>query len=153
MPARKLIEFLNREHVRYDTIEHSPAFTAQEIAATAHIPGRELAKTVVVDLDGRKAMAVLPANHKIALPELQEVTGGRRARFATEDEMKDLFPDCETGAMPPFGNLYGMDVYVSPELAEDDQIFFNAGSHTQLIKMPYREFDRLVHPRMASFAA
>jgi Ala-tRNA(Pro) deacylase len=153
MPAKKLKELLEKENVRYVTVKHSPAFTAQEIAASAHVPGKELAKTVVVQLDGKMAMAVLPANQKIALPELCEATGVTKARFATEDEFKTLFPDCETGAMPPFGNLYGMDVYVSRELAEDDEIAFNAGTHTELIRMPYREFERLVHPKTLSFAA
>jgi Ala-tRNA(Pro) deacylase len=150
MPARKLKEFLDKEKVRYVTVNHSPAFTAQEIAASAHVPGKELAKTVVVHLDGRMAMAVLPANQKIAIPELCQAVGVSKARIATEDEFKSLFPDCETGAMPPFGNLYGMDVYVSTELAEDDEIAFNAGSHTELVKMPYRDFERLVHPKMVS---
>src|SRR5262249_488627 len=116
-------------------------------------PGKEMAKTVVVRLDGRMAMAVLPANQKVALSELREAAGGAKASFVTEDEFKDLFPDCETGAMPPFGNLYGMDVYVATPLAADEEIAFNAGSHTELIKMPFQDFERLVHPKVANFAA
>src|SRR5262249_44029827 len=114
---------------------------------------KDLAKTVVVHLNDRMAMAVLPANRKIALSDLGEAAGGAKASFATEDEFKDLFPDCELGAMPPFGNLYGMDVYVAAPLAEDEEIAFNAGSHTELIKMPFREFQRLVKPRVAYFTA
>jgi Ala-tRNA(Pro) deacylase len=153
MPAQKLREFLNKEKVRYVTVSHSPAFTAQEVAASAHVPGKDLAKTVILDLDGKMAMAVMPANQRVSLPELRDSLGVREARFATENEFKSLFPDCETGAMPPFGNLYGMDVFVSPELAEDEEIAFNAGSHTELIRMPYREFERLVHPKIVSLAA
>ncbi|MEW6156394.1 MAG: YbaK/EbsC family protein [Verrucomicrobiota bacterium] len=151
MPAKKLKEFLDSNDVKYVSIIHSPAFTAQEIAASAHIPGKQLAKTVIVDLDGKKAMAVLPANRKVVLQDLRDVTGSDNVRFATEQEFKQLFPDCETGAMPPFGNLYGMDVYVAPALTEDEEIAFNAGTHTELIKMTYQDFEKLVHPRVLSF--
>lgn len=151
MPVQKLKDFLDREHVKYVTITHSPAFTAQEIAATAHVPGKELAKTVVVHLDGRMAMAVLPANQKIVLSELRDAAEGERAQFAVEGEFENLFPDCETGAMPPFGNLYGMDVYVAAPLAEDEEIVFNAGSHTELIKMRFGDFQRLVKPKVVNF--
>ena len=109
--------------------------------------GRELAKTVMVKLDGKMAMAVLPSLRKVDLNLLRESVGAREAQLATETEFKSLFPDCETGAMPPFGNLYGLDVYVSPNLAEDDQIAFNAGSHTEVMKLAYMDFDRLVKPR------
>src|SRR5207247_10191946 len=113
MPVRKLKEFLDREKVKYVSIIHSTAYTAQEVAASAHITGRELAKTVIVELDGKMAMAVLPANRKIVLQDLREVTGSDQVKFASEEEFRKMFPDCETGAMPPFGNLYGMDVYVA----------------------------------------
>jgi len=149
--TERLKQFLEKEHVRYTTLAHSPSFTAQEIAADAHVSGKELAKTVMVDLDGQIAMAVLPADQKIALPELRQAAGVSKARFATEDEFKGLFPDCETGAMPPFGNLYGMDVYVAAPLTEDEEIAFNAGSHTQLIRIAYRDYERVVHPTVAEF--
>jgi Ala-tRNA(Pro) deacylase len=151
MPAENLKEFLDHEHVKYISIVHSAAFTAQEVASAAHVPGKELAKTVIVHLDGKTAMAVLPANQKVILEDLREATGVNQARLATEDEFKRLFPDCELGAMPPMGNLYGMDVYVAPALTEDEQIAFNAGSHTELIRMSYGDFARLVHPKVASF--
>jgi len=151
MPVKKLKDFLNNQKVKYVTITHSPAYTAQEVAASAHVSGKDVAKTVIVKLDGKTAMAVLPANRKIVLQDLRDVTGADRARFATEDEFQSLFPDCETGAMPPFGNLYGMDVYVAPDLAEEEEIAFNAGSHTELIKMAYRDFERLVKPKVMSF--
>jgi Ala-tRNA(Pro) deacylase len=151
MPVRKLKEFLDREKIKYVSIVHSPAFTAQEVAASAHITGRELAKTVIVELDGKMAMAVLPANRKIVLQDLREVTGSEEVKFASEGEFKQRFPECETGAMPPFGNLYGMEVYLAESLTENDQIAFNAGSHTEVIKMSFRDFERLVQPKVVSF--
>lgn len=151
MPVKKLKDFLDREKVKYISISHSPAYTAQEIAAAAHVPGRELAKTVMVLIDGRMAMAVLPAHQKIVLEELLEAVGAKEIRFATEAEFKQLFPECETGAMPPFGNLYDMVVYVAQPLVEDREITFNAGSHTEVIKLAYADFERLVKPTVASF--
>jgi len=151
MPAKKLKDFLDNQKVKYVTITHSPAYTAQEVAASAHVSGKDVAKTVIVKLDGKTAMAVLPANRKIVLQDLRDVTGADRVRFATEDEFQSLFPECETGAMPPFGNLYGMDVYLAPDLTEEEEIAFNAGSHTELIKLAYRDFERLVKPKVMSF--
>ncbi len=149
MPVKKLKDFLDSNGVKYVTVNHSAAYTAQEIAASAHIPGRELAKTVMVELDGRLAMAVLPASMKVDFDRLQRVAGAQKAGLADEVQFSDLFPGCEVGAMPPFGNLYDMDVYVSQRLAEDEEIAFNAGSHTELIRLAYADFDRLVKPRVA----
>ena len=146
MPDTRLKTFLDKEHVKYVSIGHSPAFTAQEIAATAHIPGKELAKTVIVKVDGELAMVVLPASEKIRMELLRKTLGARQVELADEDEFKNAFPDCETGAMPPFGNLYGMNVFVSQALREDDEIAFNAGSHSELIRLPYADYERLVHP-------
>jgi Ala-tRNA(Pro) deacylase len=151
MSAKMLVDFLEREHVHYLTIQHAPAYTAQEVAASAHIPGKEVAKTVIVKVAGKMTMLVLPANRKIVLQELRETLGIDDIRFASEEEFRALFPDCETGAMPPFGNLYGLDVLVAPSLAEDEEIAFNAGSHTELVRMPYQEFARLVKPQIVSF--
>ncbi len=151
MPVRKMKEFLDRENVKYVTITHSPAYTAQEVAQSAHIKGKDLAKVVIVELDGKMAMAVLPANRKIVLQDLREVTGSEEVKFASEDEFKARFPDCETGAMPPFGNLYGMEVYVAEGLTQNEEIAFNAGSHTEVIRMAFRDFERLVQPRVVSF--
>ena len=147
MPVQKLKQYLDSQRIKYVAITHSLAFTAMEVAQSAHIPGRELAKTVMVKLDGKMAMAVLPSLRKVDLNLLRESVGAQEAQLATETEFKSLFPDCETGAMPPFGNLYGLDVYVSPSLAEDDQIAFNAGSHIEVMKLAYKDFDRLVKPR------
>ena len=120
MPVQKLKQFLDAKHVKYVTIRHSQAFTAQEVAASAHIPGRAMAKVVIVELDGEMAMAVLPSNRKVVLPDLQDITGSDRMRFVEEDKFKTRFPDCEIGAMPPFGNLYGMEVFVAESLAQNE---------------------------------
>jgi len=146
MPVKKLKAFLDEHHVKYVTLTHSRAYTAQEIAASAHIPGKELAKTVMVKVDGKMAMAVLPASYQIDFGLLKKATGAAAVELATEDEFKNLFPECEVGAMPPFGNLYGMDVFMAASLAEDEVIVFNAGSHTELIRMAFPDYARLVEP-------
>lgn len=151
MPAQRLKEYLDREGVRYTSQPHSTAYTAQEVASSAHIPGKQFAKTVIVNLDGKFAMVVLPANRKVILQDLRDITGIDRVTFASEDEFKRRFPDCEPGAMPPFGNLYDMEVFVAPELTEREELAFNAGTHTEIIRMAYRDFERLVHPRVSSF--
>ncbi len=148
MPAKKLKDFLDGQKVKYVSITHSPAYTATEVAESTHIPGRELAKTVIVKLDGRMAMAIVPSTRKVDLNLLRESVGAEEAKLATEEEFKSLFPDCETGAMPPFGNLYGIDVFVAPKLTEDEQIGFNAGSHTEVIQMKYKDFAGLVKPKV-----
>ena len=152
MPVKKLKEFLDSNAIRYLSITHSPVYTAQEIAASAHIPGKELAKTVIVKLDGRMAMAVLPAAYKVDFKLLKEVSGVGKAELASEEEFRDMFPECDVGAMPPFGNLYGMDVYVAEPLAEDERIAFNAGSHTEVIQLDYADFQRLVKPKVMRFS-
>lgn len=151
MPAKMLKEFLDREGIKYVSITHSPAYTAQEVAASAHVTGKELAKTVIVLLDSEMAMAVLPANRKIVLQDLREVTGSDRVKFASEEQFKERFPGCETGAMPPFGHLFGMEVYVSEALLENQEIAFNAGTHTEVIKMPFDDFMRLAQPKVMAF--
>jgi Ala-tRNA(Pro) deacylase len=152
MSAQKLREFLDSQQVKYVTITHSTAYTAQEIAAATHIHGKELAKTVMVKLDGKMAMAVLPASRKIDFGLLKTAAGGQNVQLADEAEFKALFPDCETGAMPPFGNLYGIPVYAEQSLAEDEEIAFNAGSHSELIRLAYKDFERLVQPKVARFS-
>jgi Ala-tRNA(Pro) deacylase len=152
MKLRSIKEYLDQENIKYAIITHSPAYTAQEIAASAHIPGKQLAKSVVIKLDGKLAMAVLPANLNVDMDHLAEVTESRTAVLATEEEFMDQFPDCEVGVMPPFGHLYGMPVYVADELIEGRVIAFNAGSHSLLIQMAYHDFERLVRPRILEFA-
>jgi Ala-tRNA(Pro) deacylase len=153
MPTAMLTEFLDREGVKYTTIPHSLAYTAQEAAAAAHVSGKEMAKTVVAKLDGKPALVVLPAGEKVNLDQLRAHTGAREAELATEQEFAALFPGCELGAMPPFGNLYGLDTYVTKSLADDEEIAFNAGTHTELIRIPYRDFERVVHPKAIDTAA
>lgn len=147
MPIKQLRKFLDENGVKYVTIAHSPAFTAQEIAASAHIPGKDLAKTVMVRIDGELAMAVLPASRRVDLEMLRNSVDAGRVELASEKDFRDKFPDCEVGAMPPFGNLYGMKVLVSARLAEDEEIAFNAGSHSELLRLSYADFEKLVKPR------
>ena len=152
MPLTKIKEFLDEHKIKYTIIKHSSAYTAQEIAASAHISGKELAKTVVIKFDGKMAMAVLPASYKISFDDLKEVLGVEKVRLAYEQEFMDKFPDCEVGAMPPFGNLYGMEVYVAESLTDDEEIAFNACSHTELIRMNYKDFEELVKPKRMKFS-
>jgi Ala-tRNA(Pro) deacylase len=151
MPSKKLKEYLDKNEIQYITITHSLAYTAQKVAAAAHISGWEIAKTVIVKADGKMAMAVLPASTLINMDALKTVTGTENVELASEKEFSSLFPECETGAMPPFGNLYGMDVYVSSTLAQEDYIAFNAGTHTEVIKMSFKDFERLVSPKITEF--
>jgi len=153
MPIQRLREFLDREGIRYVTIHHSPAYTSQEVAQSAHVPGKELAKTVMVKVDGEMAMAVLPASYSIDFDQLREAIGAREVELAKEGEFARLFPECEIGAMPPFGNLYGgMAVYVAESLAEDEEIAFNACTHKELVRMRYEDFERLVQPQVIKFS-
>ena len=148
MACAKLQEYLDEKQVRYVSIKHSPAFTAQEIAAAAHIPGREVAKTVIVKVDGVMAMVVLPAPQMVRMNHLRAQLDADRVELATEEEFKDRFPDCEVGAMPPFGNLYDMDTFVEESLTEDEEIAFNAGTHTELLRMTFEDFKAIVGPKI-----
>jgi Ala-tRNA(Pro) deacylase len=152
MPSKKLKAFLDEHKVKYVAIKHSSAFTAQEIAASAHISGKDLAKTVIIKIDGKMAMAVLPASDKVSFENLKEALGVKEVRLAYEQEFMDKFPDCEVGAMPPFGNIYGMDVYTTENLSEEEEIAFNACTHTELIKMKYSDFEKLVKPKRIKFS-
>ena len=153
MPLQRLKELLERNSVHYESIVHLPAYTAQGIAAMTHISGKELAKTVIVKLDGSLAMAVLPASHRIDLRLLRGVTGAATVAVASEAEFKDAFPGCETGAMPPFGSLYGLPVLVDETVTHDREIVFNAGSHTELFRLAYEDFSRLEGPKVLKFSA
>jgi len=146
----KLKEFLDANRVRYEVRWHRPAFTAQEVAAAEHVPGREMAKVVMVRDGGEYLMAVLPAPYHVGLERLGKAAGRPGLRLATEAEFAGLFPGCEPGAMPPFGNLYGIPVWVDDSLTRDDEIAFNAGTHEQTVHMKYADFARLVQPRIAS---
>ena len=150
MPTQKLQDYLDQNEIRYVTISHSPAYTAQRIAELTRIPGKELAKTVIVKIDDKFAMAVLPASRRVNLRHMQEAIGADDVTLSSEEEFRELFPDCEVGAMPPFGNLYDMGVYVAEQLTEDDEIAFNSGTHSELVQMSYRDFANLVTPQVVA---
>jgi Ala-tRNA(Pro) deacylase len=150
MTDTKLKEFLENHHVKYDSLPHSPAFTSQEIAASAHVSGKQLAKTVIVKTDGKLAMVVLLANDHVNFTKLKQATRSASVDLASESEFKDKFKNCEVGAMSPFGNLYGMPVYVSDHLTEQQHILFNAGSHSELMGVDYQDFARLVKPTVVA---
>lgn len=152
MPNRRLQEYLDSHHVKYDVINHPLAYTAQGVAAAAHIRGNDVAKAVMVKIDGKLAMAVLPAPRRLNLQELKRATGTEQVELAAEQEFAEAFPDCQPGAEPPFGNLYGIDTIVADKLAEDQEIAFNAGSHTEVIRLAYKDYEDLVHPKVASIA-
>lgn len=151
MPVKQLKEFLDANNVKYVSITHSTAYTAQEIAALTHVKGRDLAKTVIVKLGNEMAMAVLPASFRADLEHLKEGVGVDAISLASEAEFRARFPGCETGAMPPFGNLYEMQVFVDESLSKEKEIAFNAGSHNELIRMAYADFERLVKPKILQF--
>lgn len=153
MPLSRLKEFLDSHKIQYIVISHSVAYTANGIAALTHIPGKELAKTVIVKIDNLIAMAVVSASQHVDLAALRAATGARNVELATESEFRNKFPDCETGAMPPFGNLYGIDVYTDESLARDKEIAFNAGSHRELVRLAWDDFKTLVRPKMLKLAA
>jgi Ala-tRNA(Pro) deacylase len=150
--AGKLKEFLDEEKVQYEVRTHPLVYTAQEVAAIEHIPGKELAKVVILKVGGEFVMAVVPAPRRVSLQRLKEATGKPEVRLASEDEFRDLFPQCDLGAMPPFGNLYGVTVYLDLSLEEDEEITFQAGSHYETITLKYSDFKRLVQPNVVSIA-
>ncbi len=153
MPAKKLKEFLDSQDIKYTSVSHARTNTAQQTAASAHIPGKELAKTVMIKAGDETIMVVLPASDRIDFSLLRETLGTQSVSLASEKDFKELFPDCEPGAMPPFGNLYGVKVLVEQDLSEDEEIAFSAGTHTEVVKMNYRDFVNLVKPEIKKFSA
>jgi len=152
VPLKKLIDFLEDNQVRFTRIIHSTAYTAQVIAHRAHISGNVLAKTIVLKSpQDQFIMAVVPANYQIDLEKISKIYG-EKVILATEDEFEKLFPCCETGAMPPFGNLFNLPVYVSETLAKSKEIAFNAGNHKELLQMDFSDFNNLVKPKIAAFS-
>jgi Ala-tRNA(Pro) deacylase len=148
----KLREFLDKSGVKYEVIAHRQAFTAQEVAEAQHVKGRDLAKVVMLRSGGEFIMVVLPAPYRVDVERAKGAIGKSDLTLATEQEFTGLFPGCEAGAMPPFGNLYDVAVYVDQTLTRDEDIVFNAGTHTQTVKMKYADFARLVQPTVVSFA-
>ncbi|MGO9088548.1 MAG: aminoacyl-tRNA deacylase [Candidatus Sulfotelmatobacter sp.] len=150
MQLTKLREYLDSHNVKYLVLSHSVAYTAQGIAALVHLSGKKLAKTVILRVDGALAMAVVPASFHVDLDLLRNAAGAQTVEIATEKEFKDAFPDCETGAMPPFGNLYEMAVYADASFGENEEITFNAGTHRELVRMNWADMVRLVNPRVVN---
>ncbi len=153
MPMKKrLSEFLDEHGVKYIIMVHSRAYTAQELAATLHVPGKMFAKTVILKADNEPLMAVVPASYKINLEKFKKIAGAQEVELASEEEFASLFPHCELGAMPPFGMLYGLPTFVDQSLTEAEEIYFNAATHTEVMKMQFADYQRLVEPVIASFA-
>lgn len=153
MPLKqRLKDFLDQHHVKYVTMVHSKAYTAQEIAAACHIPGKIFAKTVILKADNEYVMAVLAATHKINLDLFKQVAHKKKVELATEEEFEGLFPKSEIGAMPPFGNIYNLPTYVDSYLSKDEEIGFNATTHSEVIKMKYSDYEKLVKPIIGTFA-
>ena len=149
--VKRLKEFLDTERVGYRITPHVETFTAQETAAAARISGKTLAKVVVVKRGGTYALAVLPAACKVSTEHLRTLLGAADVGLARESEFAPLFPDCEAGAMPPFGNLYGMETLVDQEVAALPEIVFRGGSHHELVAMSYADYARLVKPKVGNF--
>jgi len=148
---KKLKDYLDREKVPYEVLTHRETFTAPELAQALHVPGKELAKVVMVKADERFVVTVLSANRKVDLKRLKEIFRTSHVRLATEAEFTELFPDCELGAMPPFGNLYSLEVYVDQSLTTDEKIVFQAGTRHEAVKLRYQDFASLSRPRVAEF--
>ena len=148
---RTLTEFLDKNKVGYEVIHHPEAFTAQELSAIEHIKGKQHAKVVMVKTNGAQLMTVLPADHRVDLEKLDKLTGKGTA-LASEADFKKLFPDCAVGTMPPFGHLYGVETYVDRSLTDNEMIVFEAGTHSDAVKMSYADFARLAQAKIADFA-
>jgi Ala-tRNA(Pro) deacylase len=149
---KKLRVFLEENHVEYTHTVHPLAYTAREVASAEHLPSREVAKTVVVFGDEGYHMIVVPASRLVDFQEVRLTLGLTHARLATEEEIGRLFPDCELGAMPPLGNLYGMPVYLDSGLAAEETIAFNGGTHYDVLHMRTDDYRKLVHPVVISLA-
>lgn len=145
---KKLRELFDGANVSYEVYNHPLAYTAQEVAQTQHVSGDLMAKVVMLKIDGDLVMSVITGSQKVHLPTIRENLGAQEVRLASEDEFTSRFPDCEIGAMPPFGNLFGLAVYVDPAVAKDESIYFNAGNHVQTVRLRYKDFEALVTPKM-----
>lgn len=148
----KLVQFLKEKGVDYEVLPHTVSYTAQETAASVHTPGKEVAKSVVITDGSEYVIAVVDAPHQVDLKKFAAVSGMKKTSLASEDRLRELFPDCEPGAMPPFGNLYDIKVFVDKTLEEDETIIFNAGSHFEAIRLKYEDFKKLAQPQVGDFA-
>lgn len=149
---KRLKEYLDENNIKYILIAHFPSYTGQELAESVHISGKEIAKTVILKTQDQYVMAILPASRMVDVKYLEECIGVHGLKLAEENEFNNLFPDCEPGAMPPFGNLYEMPVYSASALSQDEEIIFNAGTHTDAIRMSYRDYVDLVKPTVFHFS-
>jgi Ala-tRNA(Pro) deacylase len=149
---KRLKDYLEKNQVSFEVGYHQRVYTAQEIAAAEHVPGKELAKVVMVKADGKIVMLVLPASFRVDMGKVKGILKSKKLEKAKEEEFQDLFADCEVGAMPPFGNLYNLDVWVDQVLTEDEDIVFNAGSHVETLKIKYSDYARLVNPKVGQFS-
>jgi Ala-tRNA(Pro) deacylase len=148
---RQLIDYLNESKVSYEILHHPEAVTAQRIAQAEHVKGRHHAKVVMIKSGEQHFMTVLSADHQIDLEKVGKVIG-KTASLDSEEEFKSLFPDCTIGAMPPFGNLYGLPTYVDKRLAQEEYIVFEAGTHTDAIKLSYRDYEKIAKPQVEDLA-
>lgn len=153
MILKKLKEFFDQANISYEIYNHPLAYTTQQTAEKQHISGKKMAKVVMLKIDGSMAMAIVPGDRLVSLPMVKTALGCTEVRLATENEFASLFPECEIGAMPPFGNLFGLPVFVDPTLKLDESIYFNAGNHEQTVKLSYRDFEALVKPRSIPMVA
>lgn len=152
MPILKRLQaYLDSHKIPYEVVSHDPSFSAQSTAEALHVRGDLFAKVVVAKADQRFVLAVVTSTWRVDFKRLEEALDSKHVRLATEQELAELFPDCEVGTMPPFGNLYNMDVFVDQLLTQDEHIFFDAGTHTGAIKLRYRDFAELVRPTVAQF--
>jgi Ala-tRNA(Pro) deacylase len=149
---QRIRDYLESKNVSYEWLPHPEAFTAQEVAHSLHVSGKRLAKTVVLDADGRLVMTVLPASHRMKLDELKTALGAKRLEMLPESELAKVFPDCDLGAIPPLGSLYGMDVWVDRAVADSEEIVFTAGSHVDAVRIAYSDFVKLTKPRVSRFS-
>jgi len=149
---KKLKDYLEKNQVRYEVGYHERVYTSQEIAAAMHVPGKELTKVIMVKADGKMVMLVLPTSYRVDTKKLKKVFQCKRLGIAKEKDFEELFPDCEIGAMPPFGNLYNLEVWVDQILTEDELIIFQAGSHVETLRIKYSDYARLVSPKVGDFS-
>jgi Ala-tRNA(Pro) deacylase len=147
-----VMDYLKHNNVQYEVIEHVPAFSAHEVAVVSHVPEKDLAKTLIVNADGKFYMVIMPADHRLDDHLLHDVLKAKHVHLASEEDLQQIFPDCEVGAMPPFGNLYALPVFTDKAMADDDVIVFNACSHTKSIRLKMYDYLRLVKPVIAEFS-
>lgn len=152
MKCRERMEqYLRENGVPFEVMAHSEAYTMQEVAAALHVPGKQVAKVVMVKANGKMIMLVIPSPYRLDFAKVRALLGAKKVSLAKEQDFADLFPDCAIGAMPPFGNLYDVPVYVDRALAEEPNIVFRVGTHRHTMKLAYADFARLAQPEVSEF--